>query len=74
MKSLVNHLRVAALPMSLVWADKETNISRAERALTQLPPELILLCFPNCFPQVMPTILNLLPIWLSVIQARLSIS
>lgn len=49
MKSLVNHLRVAALPMPIVWADKETNISFVERALTQLPPGTDIVVLPELF-------------------------
>ncbi len=49
MKSLVNNLRVAALPMPIVWADKDANMHTVERALEQLPPGTDVVVLPELF-------------------------
>lgn len=49
MKSLVNNLRVAALPMPIVWADKDANMHTVERALEQLPTGTDVLVLPELF-------------------------
>ena len=49
MKSLVNNLRVAALPMPIVWADKEANMRIVEQAFARLPQGTDLVVLPELF-------------------------
>jgi len=49
MKSLVNNFRVAALPMPIVWADKEANMRIVEQAFARLPQGTDLVVLPELF-------------------------
>lgn len=49
MNSLTDHLRVAALPLPIVWADKEANLKAVEAAFEQLPPRTDIVVLPELF-------------------------
>ena len=49
MNRLTDHLRVAALPLDIKWADREANFKILEEALTQLPERTDVLVLPELF-------------------------
>lgn len=49
MNSLTDHLRVAALPLDIKWADKEANIAAVEEAMKDLPQGTDVLVLPELF-------------------------
>ncbi len=49
MNTLTDHLRVAALPLDIKWADKEANIAAVEEALKMLPNGTDIVVLPELF-------------------------
>lgn len=49
MNTLTDHLRIAALPLDIKWADKEANLAAVEQAMKSLPRGTDIVVLPELF-------------------------